>query len=61
MIDKGEVSKVSSIFYLILVCAVIISYIVFDDKLDIFEIIGIVIVTLGVTLINSKINFKCKK
>lgn len=61
LIEKGEVSKVSSMFYLIPVCAAIMSYILFDDAFDIFELIGIVIVVIGVTLINYKFELKLGK
>jgi drug/metabolite transporter (DMT)-like permease len=63
MIKAGEVSKVSSVFYLIPVCAVVMSYILFDDAFDITELIGIIVVVIGVGLINNtnnimkKINF----
>lgn len=60
MIEKGEVSKVSSMFYLIPVCAAVMSYILFDDAFDLFELIGIIVVVIGVTLINYKFEFKVK-
>ncbi len=53
MIKNGEVSKVSSIFYLIPVCAAVLSYFIFDDAFDLIELIGIMIVVLGVSFINN--------
>lgn len=60
MIKAGEVSKVSSIFYLIPVCAALMSYILFDDSFDITEIIGIAVVVIGVGLINNTNNIMKK-
>jgi len=54
MIEKGEVSKVSSIFYLIPVCAVIMSYLFFDESVDISVVAGIAAVLVGISLINKK-------
>ena len=54
MIEKGEVSKVSSIFYLIPVCAVMMSYLFFDEQIDLSVVFGIVTVLAGITLINRK-------
>jgi len=54
MIEKGEVSKVSSIFYLIPVCAVIMSYLFFDESIDISVVAGIAAVLVGISLINKK-------
>jgi len=54
MIEKGEVSKVSSIFYLIPVCAVIMSYLFFDESVDLSVVAGILAILLGISLINKK-------
>ncbi|NQY94833.1 MAG: DMT family transporter [Campylobacteraceae bacterium] len=54
MIEKGEVSKVSSIFYLIPVCAVIMSYLFFDESVDLTVVAGIVAILAGISLINKK-------
>ena len=54
MIRNGEVSKVSSMFYLMPVCAVITSYIFFDEAIKLNVMIGIVAVFIGIILINKK-------
>jgi len=54
MIDKGEVSKVSSIFYLIPVCAVVMSYLFFGEEIDLNIVIGVMAVLLGISLINKR-------
>lgn len=55
MIKKGEISKVSSIFYLVPVSATIISYFLLDEKLELSVIIGIFAVMIGIVLINKKV------
>ncbi len=54
MIKNGAVSKVSSIFYLVPVSAVIISYFLLDDALEWNVIIGITMVIFGIILVNKK-------
>jgi len=54
MIEKGEVSKVSSVFYMMPVCAAVISYFLFGTNIDITMFIGILAVLLGILLINKK-------
>ena len=54
MIKNGEVSKVSSIFYLVPVSAAIVSYFLLDEKLELNVIVGIITVIAGITLINKK-------
>lgn len=54
LIKKGEVSKVSSMFYLIPVCVAIMSYVFFDEEIDMNVFIGIVTVLVGISLINKK-------
>ncbi len=54
MIKNGEVSKVSSIFYLVPVSATIVSCLFFDDKIEANVIIGILAVIFGIGLINKK-------
>ena len=55
MIRNGEVSKVSSMFYLMPVCAVITSYIFFDEAIKLNVIIGMIAVFIGILLINKKV------
>ncbi len=54
MIEKGEVSKVSSVFYMMPVCAALISYFLFDINIDSTMLIGITFVLIGILLINKK-------
>lgn len=54
MIKNGEVSKVSSIFYLVPVSASIVSYFLLDEKMELIVLIGIIAVILGILLINKK-------
>lgn len=54
LIKRGAVSKVSSMFYLIPVCAVIMSYLLFDESIDFGVAVGIVTVLIGISLINKK-------
>ena len=54
MIRKASVSKVASIFYLVPVSAVIISYFVLDVKIDISVLIGIMFVLFGIKQIHKK-------
>lgn len=54
MIKHGAVSKVASLFYLVPVSAVIISYFLLDDNLEWNVIIGIIMVLFGIVLINKK-------
>ena len=54
MIKKADVSKVSSIFYLVPLSAVFISYILFDVQIDLITILGIIIVLFAIVLINKK-------
>lgn len=54
LIKQGDVSKVSSMFYLIPVCAAIMSYIFFDESIELTVIVGIFTVLIGISLINRK-------
>ena len=54
MIKNGEVSKVSSIFYLVPVSAAIVSYFLLNETMDWSVLVGIVTVIIGITLINKK-------
>jgi drug/metabolite transporter (DMT)-like permease len=54
MIKNGEVSKVSSIFYLVPVSAAIVSFLLLDEKLDLNVIVGIITVIVGIILVNKK-------
>ena len=54
MIKNGEVSKVSSIFYLVPVSAAIVSYFLLNETMDWSVLVGIITVIIGITLINKK-------
>jgi len=54
MIKKADISKVSSIFYLVPLSAVFISYILFNVKIDLVTMLGIMIVLFAIVLINKK-------
>lgn len=54
MIKNGEVSKVSSIFYLVPVSAAIVSFFLLEEKIEINVLIGIATVIIGIVLINKK-------
>jgi drug/metabolite transporter (DMT)-like permease len=58
MIKNGEVSKVSSIFYLVPVSAAIVSYFLLGDKIEFSEIIGIITIIIGIILINKRKGIK---
>jgi drug/metabolite transporter (DMT)-like permease len=58
MIKNGEVSKVSSIFYLVPVSAAIVSYFLLGDKIEFSEIIGIITIIIGIILINKREGIK---
>jgi len=53
MIEKGEVSKVSSVFYMMPVCAAVMSYLIFGTNIDMTMLIGIASVLIGILLINK--------
>lgn len=54
MIKNGEVSKVSSIFYLVPVSAAIVSYLLLGEKIELSVVVGIITVLVGIMLINKK-------
>lgn len=54
MIKNGDVSKVSSIFYLVPVSAAIVGYFVLNSAFDIYIFIGILFVLTSILLINKK-------
>ena len=54
MIKKGEVSKVSSIFYLVPVSAAVVSYFLLGETMEWNVFVGIGAVIIGIVLINKK-------
>lgn len=54
MIKNKDVSKVASMFYLVPVSAVIVSYFLFDSGVDFITIVGIITVFVGISIINKK-------
>jgi drug/metabolite transporter (DMT)-like permease len=58
MIKNGDVSKVSSIFYLVPVSAAIVSYFLLDEVFKISILVGIITVLIGILLIHKKSKIK---
>ena len=54
MINKGDVSKVASIFYLVPVSAAIVSYFLLGEEFRISTLVGIITVVIGILLIHKK-------
>lgn len=54
MIKNGEISKVSSIFYLVPVSAVVVSFFLLEEKIEANQIIGIITIIIGIILINKR-------
>lgn len=54
MIEKGAVSKVSSIFYLMPVSAVFISWILFDKSIDMMVMFGVGVIFVSIMLIMKR-------
>jgi len=54
MIEKGAVSKVSSIFYLMPASTIFISWLLFDKSVDMMVIVGIGIIFISILLIMKK-------
>src|SRR3990167_3201563 len=54
LLRKGESHKVASIFYLVPAVTAIISYFVFKTTLDFYEIMGMLVVMIGVGMVNIK-------
>lgn len=54
MIKNKDVSKVSSIFYLVPVSASIVSYFLLDEKIELNVVVGIIAVVFAILLINKK-------
>lgn len=54
MIKNSEISKVSSVFYLIPISALTLSFILFDKQIDITIIIGVITIIIAMILINKK-------
>lgn len=50
MIREGEMSKVSSLFYLVPAVTAIIAWVLFDETLNAVQIVGMVVTTLGVAI-----------
>lgn len=53
MIRKNNISKVASLFYLVPVSAVVISYFLLDEKIDLLVLFGILMVILGLREIHK--------
>ncbi len=53
LIREGAASKVSSLFYLVPPATALQGYWLFDERLSLIQVAGIVMATIGVALINS--------
>ena len=56
MIRDGEMSKVASLFYLVPAVTAIIAWALFDERLNLLQIAGMAIATLGVALATARAN-----
>lgn len=54
LIRRGAASKVASLFYLAPPFTVILDYFLFDERLEVRSIVGLVVVSVGVALVNIK-------
>lgn len=60
LIRHAEVSRVASIFYLVPVSAAIASYFIYHETIDLFGVVGIIIIALGIALVNIRGDLKNK-
>ncbi|TIP02129.1 MAG: DMT family transporter [Mesorhizobium sp.] len=56
MIRDGEMSKVASLFYLVPAVTAVIAWVLFDEQLNLLQIAGMAIATLGVALATTRSN-----
>jgi drug/metabolite transporter (DMT)-like permease len=61
MIRDGEMSKVASLFYLVPAVTAIIAWVLFDEQLNLLQIAGMAIATLGVALATARSNGVAKR
>jgi len=54
MIRHGEVSKVSSLFFLVPAVTAVFAYFLFDEKLGLIQLVGMVVCSAGVLLVTRK-------
>lgn len=54
MIREGALSKVSSLFYLVPAAAALMAYVLFDETLNMTQIAGMLVTTVGVALTSMK-------
>jgi len=54
MIREGEMSKVASLFYLVPAVTAVIAWLLFDEQLNLIQIVGMAIATLGVGLATAQ-------
>lgn len=54
MIRDGEMSKVASLFYLVPAVTAVIAWVLFDEQLNLLQIAGMAIATLGVALATTR-------
>lgn len=54
MIQQGEVSKVSSLFFMVPAVTAVIAYLMFDEKLVLIQLVGMAICSVAVLLVTRK-------
>ncbi|TIW50740.1 MAG: DMT family transporter, partial [Mesorhizobium sp.] len=54
MIRDGEMSKVASLFYLVPAVTAVIAWVLFGEQLNLVQIVGMAIATLGVGLATAQ-------
>jgi drug/metabolite transporter (DMT)-like permease len=52
LIRKGAASRVASLFYLVTPVVAVLSYLLFDERLDGLDILGMALAVIGVSLVN---------
>jgi drug/metabolite transporter (DMT)-like permease len=58
LIRQGEVSQVASIFYLVPVSTVVLSFLIYHQTIDYYGLLGMIITAMGIVLVNK--NYQAK-
>jgi drug/metabolite transporter (DMT)-like permease len=56
LIRAGEVARVATLFYLVPAVSAILAYLLFGEQLNLIQVIGIAITTIGVALATLRRN-----
>ena len=51
LIQRGEASKVASLFFLVPPCTALMAWALFDEKLGLWAIIGVILTAIGVAMV----------